>query len=401
MRRLEMSKGPLRVVIAGGGVAALEAVLALRALAPEPLSIEVVAPETEFVYRPLAVAEPFLAGEARRFPLARLVEEAGARLRPSRATRVDLSGRVVGVEGGAVVDYDALLVALGAQPREAVRGALTFVGPESSRALANLLSVALASDVRRIAFAVPAGIAWPLPLYELALLSRSFLVDRGAVGVEVFLVTPEERPLALFGHDASDALSALLEARGVTCLHSTAALSFDGGLLRTAPEGLIEADAVVALPHLVGPRLPGLPSDAHGFVPIDEYCCVDGADVYAAGDATTFPLKQGGIATQQADVAAAAIARRAGSTTEPSPFRPVLRGLLLTGMAPRFLRSERGTSRSVIDTEPLWWPPAKIVGRHLAPFLASKLELSEQASPPPGTAVPVELELEAGHWTHV
>jgi len=397
-----MSEAPLKVVIGGGGVAALEALLALRALARDPVSIEVVAPESEFVYRPLAVAEPFLAGEARRFPLARLVEDAGGGCRQGLVTRVDLGRRVVELEGGARLPYDVLLVALGAKPQEAVQGALTFFGPGSSSALADVLDEALAGDVRRIAFAVPAGTAWPLPLYELALLTRSFLVDRGATGVEVLLVTPEARPLALFGGEASDAMAELLDARGIARRHSAAPLFFDGRVLQTAPDCGIEADAVVALPHLDGPRLAGLPSDAQGFVPIDEYCAVHSAtEVYAAGDATTFPLKQGGIATQQADVAAVSIARRAGSTVEPSPFRPVLRGLLLTGMAPRFLRSERGTSRSVVDTEPLWWPPAKIVGRHLAPFLASKLGLSEEAAPPTAHAVPVELEVEAGHWTHV
>jgi sulfide:quinone oxidoreductase len=397
-----MIDSQLKVVIAGGGVAALEAVLALRALARDPLAIEVVAPEPDFVYRPLAVAEPFLAGEARRFPLARLVEDAGAELRRSRVTRVDLDRRVVELEGGAILPYDSLLVALGARPREAVRGSLTFFGPDSSPALARLLDEALTADVRRIAFAVPAGVAWPLPLYELALLTRALLVDAGVTGVEVVLVTPEERPLGLFGSEAREAMTALLEARGVECRYSTAPLSFEDGVLLTAPDGPIEADSVVALPYLDGPRLAGLPSDGLGFLPIDEYCGVHSAtDVYAAGDATTFPLKQGGIATQQADVAATSIARRAGSTVEPQFFRPVLRGLLLTGMAPRFLRSERGTSRSVVDTEPLWWPPAKIVGRHLAPFLASKLGLSEEAKPPSAHAVPIELELEAGHWTHV
>jgi sulfide:quinone oxidoreductase len=283
-----------------------------------------------------------------------------------------------------------------------VSGALTFVGPESSSALASLLDEALTTGLRRIVFAVPAGIAWPLPLYELALLTRSFLVDRGDGDVEVLLLTPEARPLALFGHEASDAMAELLEARGIVCRYETAPISFDGGVVHTAPEGPIEADAVVALPQLDGPRLAGLPSDSRGFIPIDDYCAVHSElDVFAAGDATTFPLKQGGIATQQADVAAMSIAQRAGSTVEPTPFRPVLRGLLLTGMAPRFLRSDRGTAHSVVDTEPLWWPPAKIVGRHLAPFLASKLGLSDAALPPSATAVPVELELEAGHWTHV
>ena len=104
--------------------------------------------------------------------------------------------------------------------------------------------------------------------------------------------------------------------------------------------------------------------------------------VYAAGDATTFPIKQGGLATQQADAAAEAVAADLGLRTTAEPFRPVLRGLLLTGGAPLYLRAElagtrRGVSR-VIDamggeasTRALWWPPGKVAGRYLAPYLAT------------------------------
>ncbi len=118
-------------------------------------------------------------------------------------------------------------------------------------------------------------------------------------------------------------------------------------------------------------------------------------DVYAAGDLTQFPVKQGGIAAQQADAVASAIAADAGATVKPTAFKPVLRGLLLTGRAPRFLRSKMGTSHSLADTEPLWWPPAKIVGRYLTPFLAEDLGLSEEYPRPERTdAIPVEVELE-------
>ena len=89
------------------------------------------------------------------------------------------------------------------------------------------------------------------------------------------------------------------------------------------------------------------------------------AAVYAAGDCTQFPLKQGGIATQQADAVATAIAADVGAVSESPPVSPVIRGLLLTGLTPRYLRSDISTGQSVVDTEPLLWPPAKIVGRYL------------------------------------
>jgi sulfide:quinone oxidoreductase len=112
----------------------------------------------------------------------------------------------------------------------------------------------------------------------------------------------------------------------------------------------------------------------------------DVPDVFAAGDATTFPLKQGGLATQQADAAAGAIAAELGLPVEPEPFRPVLRGLVMTGGAPLYLRSvlnvagepestaARRTTRrpkSAVSRRALWWPPSKIAGRYLAPLLAT------------------------------
>ena len=70
-----------RVLIAGGGVAALEAMVALRRLAEERVDIELLAPDRDFFYRPLAVAEPFGAGEAFRFDLRALATGCGARHR--------------------------------------------------------------------------------------------------------------------------------------------------------------------------------------------------------------------------------------------------------------------------------------------------------------------------------
>jgi sulfide:quinone oxidoreductase len=387
------------VLIAGGGVAGLEAALALRALAEERVSVEVVAPEADFTYRPLAVAEPFRVAEMERFPLERLVREAGAEFRRGAVVEVDAAPRIARTSQGEELAYDVLLLALGARAEEAVPNALTFRGPEDGPALAAMLEEALNGELRRLAFALPAGVAWPLPLYELALLTGTYLTDAGTRGVELAVVTPEEAPLALFGAAASDAVRELLEIRGIELRVRTTPVSFEASMLRLAPEGNLDADRVVALPRLAGRGLAGVPQDPAGFVPTDEHARVLGLEsVFAAGDLTQFPIKQGGIAAQQADAAAEAIAARAGAPIEPAPFRPVLRGLLLTGIFPRYLRSEVSKGASTVDLEPLWWPPAKIVGRHLAPFLAQRLGLSE--TPPPAAregSVAVEVELDPHH----
>jgi sulfide:quinone oxidoreductase len=393
-RVVSMAGSKAHIVIAGGGVAALEAVLALRALVPEPIRIDVVAPDHDFVYRPLSVAAPFHAAEARTFPLKRLVEAAGAELVQDRVTAIQPDRHSLTLESGDL-EYDFLVIALGATAVEAVDGALTFGGAGDIGAVEGMLERALAGDAHRIVFAIPAAAAWPLPAYELALLTANHLADRGAMHVDVEVVTPEPSPLAIFGTTASAALAELLAARGIKVTTGATPLRFSERRLHVAPEGPIEADAVVALPRPAGPRLQGVDHDRDGFVPTDGFGRVPSyGDVYAAGDVTQFPLKQGGIATQQADVVAADIASRLGADVEVAPFRPVLRGLLLTGMVARYLRAEPGTGRSVADTAPLWWPPAKISGRYLAPFLAQRLGINGEAAPT--DAIGVEVELDPG-----
>ena len=405
-RLMTSTRNPRQVLIAGAGVAALEAALALQALTEDEVSVELVAPEAEFTYRPLAVTEPFRVGEVKRFPLRRLAESAGARLRAGSVAAVDPERKVVTLENGQELTYDILLLALGARPLEAVTGALTFRGPQDGPALSALLDKTTAGEIHRIAFAVPTGAGWPLPLYELAVLTAEYATAHATRGVETFLVTPEDHPLGLFGPTASDAVSELLASREIQVKTSATPIRFEAGALSIVAERPIAVDAVVALPQLEGPRLPGVPSDEHGFVPTDEYGWVLGlTDVYAAGDLTQFPLKQGGIATQQADAAASSIAADAGANVKPEPFRPVLRGLLITGLAPRFLRAEATGAHSMVDTEPLWWPPAKIVGRYLTPFLAAKLGLAETAvGPLREGAIPIEVEFETSGrpaWTRV
>src|SRR6266498_2152085 len=387
-----------RVLIAGGGVAALEAALALRELGEGRVSVEMLAPEPEFWYRPLAVAEPFGLGAVRHFDLAELAVAAGATFSPGALSAVDAGSRLAHTSVGGSVPYDVLLVACGAGPIPAVSGALTFRGPADTERIRTLLEEIVAGQVGRVAFVVPWGAVWSLPIYELALMTAAYLAERD-VHVELALVTPEEAPLQLFGRAGSEAVRQLLEERGIALQTGSCPVELVDGELRLVPEGTIAADRVVALPRLRGPRIDGLPQTVEGFLPVDAHGQVHGlADVFAAGDITSFPVKQGGIATQQADAAAEMIAANAGADLTPQPFRPVLRGLLLTGRQPRYLRHELTGGRgdvSEASPEPLWWPPAKIVGRYLAPFLGSfaGVESPPEAPAAPG-AVPVEVELD-------
>jgi len=400
---MDRSEGA-HVLIAGGGVAALEAALALRALAEDRVSVELLAPEPLFWYRPLAVAAPFKLGKVRQFELSTLAAEAGAAFTSGELVSVDVARRLAYTSSGGATPYSMLLIACGAAPKPAIDGAITFRGPADTEKIERLLAEIESGEVRRVAFAVPAGAVWSLPAYELALMTAAWLHTRRIAGVELALVTPESEPLHLFGREASDMVRALLDEKGIA-VHRRAypAEARDGELLLVADE-IVVADRVVALPRLQGTRIGGIPQTFEGFIPVDEHGRVTGlSDVYAAGDITSFPVKQGGIAAQQAEAAAEAIAAAAGVDLRPRPFRPVLRGLLLTGAGPRYLRGDLaggGDEPSQASAEPLWWPPAKIVGRYLAPFLARIAGMGSPSEPAPESGLSVEVELDPGAAEH-
>jgi sulfide:quinone oxidoreductase len=389
----------LSVLVAGGGVAALETALALRELAGGIVHVELVAPELHFHYRPLAVAEPFGVGRVRRWELGDLVRAAGAEFAPGELVSVDTEAQIVELRSGGRIEYGALVLACGARPLEAVPGALTFRGPADVEAMQRLLDEITQGRVERIVFAIPSGVVWPLPLYELALLTAAELGIRG-VKASLGIVTSEPAPLAVFGDPAGAAVLAALRERGIDVRTSVYAEEFADGLLACTRAEPVEADRVVALPRFAGLEIDGVPRDRSGFVPVDRHGRVRGVrNVYAAGDLTTFPIKQGGLAAQQADAVAETIAASAGAPLDPRPFSPVLRALLLTGRGAAYLQTElvggRGETSTASD-EPLWWPAGKIAGRYLAPFLA-ELGVLEVPPEPDEDVLRIELDAAAAH----
>ena len=388
-----MNGKPFRVVIAGGGVAALVALLGLRRLAEGRVSVELLSAEAQFWYRPLAVAEPFGLGEVHGLDLGSVADECGATLVLDSLASADDDAHVVTTSSDARLEYDALLIAVGARPVAAVPGAFTFRGPADTDAFQRLL--AEASEGERIVFTMPGSVAWPLPLYELAFQTRAQF-ERSQLGVDVAIATHEHQPLELFGPGAAAAIKRLAGEHKIELVTDRYPVAFAGGRLSLAPEGHLEADRVVALPRLEGPAIDGVPTDAHGFIPTDRSGYVRGlTDVFAAGDATAFPVKQGGLAAQQADAAAEEIAFLAGAEVEPEPFRPVLRGTILTGGAPLYARAELtgGANPFISGSETLWWPPGKIVGRYLSTFLAEISGTILDPAPPPSESLSVAADL--------
>jgi sulfide:quinone oxidoreductase len=368
-----MTARPRRIVVAGGGPGGVEAALALQALAAGLVDVEVISAASSFSYRPWAVTEPFGIGHALRVDLTRVAAEAGFHLSTGHVEAVRPADRVLVTDHGPR-PYDALVLALGARPLPAVAGAVLFRGPRDSDRLRIALEERCGGPGARAGFVVPAGPVWPLPAYELALLTRHWAQEAGR-DLAVDLITAEPAPMHAFGEAASADVAALLAEHGIELHTGASAVAVRGGCVHLEHGAPRHASLAVALPRLQGTPLPGVPQDEHGFVPVDGLCRVRGLDgVYAIGDLAARPVKQGGLATQQADVTAAHIAAAAGATVTVEPYRPVLRTMLLTGGTPHFLRHPAVDEGELIvegGHDAPWWPAHKIVGRHLGPFLAT------------------------------
>jgi sulfide:quinone oxidoreductase len=394
-----MATSPLSVVVAGGGVAGLEALLALRDIADGRVGLTLLSPDAEFVYRPMAVAEPFGRGLADRYPLAEIASDLDVELVQTALVEVDPSSRTAVMSAGTRLPYDALLIAVGARSEPAYRRVLTWTPETDAELFGGLLRDVDEGYVKSVAFVVPPGVAWPLPAYELALMTAWQAWGMGHDDVRVTVYTHEDAPLGLFGTRATAAVRDDLEEAGVgveTGVYVTEDPQTPGRLVLHPGERALEAQRVVALPRAVGPALPGLPSDARGFVPTDLHGRVAGVEaVWAAGDATAFPIKQGGLASQQADAAAESIAECAGVDLEPQPFRPVLRGMMLTGRGKEWMRHEPagGAGEGAAVRHALWWPPTKVAGRYLSPYLAARRgdEAAAEGSEPAGQLIELDL----------
>jgi sulfide:quinone oxidoreductase len=366
-----------RVVICGGGIAAAEGLLRLRKLAGDAVDITVLAPNEDLVMRPLAVAEPFAFGKPDRFDLAKIVSNNGAALVRDSLSWIDSEARIAHTAAGEELEFDALLIAIGARQMELFEHTTTFRDAEADETFRGVIQDIEGGYTKSVAFVLPDAPVHPLPIYELALMTAERASSMGMDDVRLTLITPDPSPLATFGANASSAVASLLSEAGVTTFCSALAQVPTAGHLVVQPQGEeLSVDRIIAMPGIEGPALRGIPGGgAHGFVPIDRLCCVPGTQkrIFAAGDAAAYPIKHGGLGAQMADSAAAAIAGLAGVDVDPAPFHPVIRGKLLNGRAPLYISATlvgaSGFESEVFDSPP-WPEDEKVVAAELGPYLA-------------------------------
>lgn len=362
---------PLRVVVVGGGVAALEACFALDALAGDRVHVTLVAPNAHLMYRPVEAHDPLALDARVRIPIAHLARAAHAELRHDRVTAYDPGARRVHTGRGYELGYDALVVAAGARP-EPVGPRAAPLRDESWPGCRILMHRLSRGELSSLAFVEPPAPTKAFDLYDLAI-DAAVVMRRNRVEADLTLVTAQPAPLAVLGGRAALMLASTLGAHGLRVVDSAYVRSISGGEVHLAPGWRrIAAEGVIAAPRLAGPRLDHLPCDRDGFLPADTHGRVPGVpDVYAAGDCTPFPVKHPSLAAQQADAVAATIAAEVGRPGVAEPFKPVLRGVLPSRLrwyvqAP--LTGGQGDATTV-SALPLWQPPLRFHARFLGPQL--------------------------------
>lgn len=350
---LPAEAGHEHVVVVGGGIAGIEALMALADLGERRLHLHLVAAHPSFLMRPQLLGTPW-GGPPLRLDLERLCRAFGARFTLGTVTAVDADARTVRTSAGTDISYDRLLVAPGAHLSLAYAGTRTL-------GFGDLPATLRTDRTASVAVVVPRGTSWTLPAYALAVLAAE-------TGRDVRVLTAEHAPLEAFGADTLAATAGVLAAAGVTVQTRTTP---------TAGSAVADlADVVIALPLLHGPRLAGLPTDAEGYVPVDlSDMTVPGVKhVYAAGDATSGQLKQGGLAAQQADTAAAEIVRSCGGSVRRVPYAPVLRGKLSLPDAEELYlrRALDGTHEGQVSDRRMWQPSGVVCAWRLATWLTRR-----------------------------
>lgn len=380
----DRSGAAAHVLIAGGGFAAVEAALALRALAGAGVPLTILAPDPVFRYRPAATTEPFELSPSRGYDLRAIAGDLGAEFHESRLEAVATRKHLARTAAGARLPYARLILATGVRSVVGVPGAITFRDQRDISLIRRLLGEIESGRARSIVFALPATVVWPLPLYELALLTARHARER-QLDRTVTVVSAERQPLGLFGGEASRSVREMLEKAGIRFRGEAVAVSVRrDGSLALADGEMVPADRVVALPELRARRIAGVPAKRGGFVPVDSSGRVEGLqDVYAAGDMTTFPIKQGGLAAQQADVVAQTISAGLGISVKEVRAPRILQARLLGGERALFLRSEfdwsgqptRATLVRADDEDAA--KTAKVLGHYLVPYLETRDPLPE------------------------
>jgi NADH dehydrogenase FAD-containing subunit len=379
-----------RVAVIGAGFAGLETIFCLRHLLGDSVELSLVSNDKNFVFRPDTIYIPFGA-DPKRFvvPLARPLANTGTRVVYDRARAIDREDQKVVLREGEV-PYDFLVVATGAGVRpdevpglaEHATSLWTAGGMlRLRRAYERLLEVAQQGHRQRLVFVVPPHNLCTSPVYELALMTDTWLRSNGArERVEMTLATYEDNLIEAFGFRFDGLMRRRFAEDGVTLRTGLVVTEVEPRHCRFEGGERLPFDVLVSFPpHVVPHPFEGLPSDERGYVRVDKHSRrVAGPDrVYAIGDASTYPAKRAYLALLQAGVAAEHIAAeiegRAPRLSFPRVCETLVQAMKETTLHDTGPRPAQGfpppwnrlsPDQFEVGVSPLWRAGTRTVGLH-------------------------------------
>ena len=311
-----MSAKP-KVVILGGGFGGLEATFYLRHKLGDDVDLTLVSDRDYFLFKPNTIYIPFGADpEKYKIPLDRPTHKKKIELVQATVRGIDPDSKQVAVDGREV-GYDYLVVATGAAMRpEEIPGfkehVLTLWTPEEMlrlrEALQKVLEKARAGERQTILFLVPPNNRCSGPLYEMVIMTDTWLRRQKARDpVRLVWTTMEESYIQAFGPRLNTVVTEEFEERGIEGHKGFVVTSVEPGEVTYQNGQRLRYDVAVGFPpYVAARRYSELASDDRGFLHVEaESRRVKGtSDIFAVGDAADFPIKQAFLALLQADAAA-------------------------------------------------------------------------------------------------
>ncbi len=288
------------VLILGGGIGGVVAANRLRKRLGRNHRVVLVDREATFA---LAASFLWVMTGARRpeqitRPLARLARK-GIEIIQGEVERIDPERREA-VIAGRTIGADHLILALGAEfAPELVPGladaGLTFCTPDGSERLRDALDRTRSGRIL-VLTAAPAY-KCPAAPYEAAMLIDALLRRRGQrSAVDIALHSAEPGPMGVAGPEASAAVRAMVEQKGIAYHPEHLIARAEPGRALFSDGTSVDCDLLVYVPPIRPPHVLANSAlvDESGWVRVDRHTMeTPFPGVYAVGDVTLIPLAMG------------------------------------------------------------------------------------------------------------
>jgi sulfide:quinone oxidoreductase len=322
-----------QVVILGGGFAGVEAAITLSAA--RRFDITLVSERSFLHLFPVSIWTPTrgIAPSRTKVELAAIAAAHGFAVRVDAVTAITPELNQVTV-GGATLDYDYLVIALGAgkpSPTGVEHTLSLCAGPSQAVEIRDRVDALVENCEGRIAVGFGSNPKDPSamrggPAFEI-LFNIDHLLRRKGMrdAFELTFFAPMATPGQRMGEKALAKIGPELAARGIAQQVGSPITAFEPDAITFASGARIPADLIIFIPGGVGHPViagSGLPVNDAGFLKIDAHTLVDGtANVYAVGDVAElsgpeFRAKQGHVAEAMAHAAAANIINAEAGSNE-------------------------------------------------------------------------------------